>query len=66
MNLIIRVRSKKSADELCNLAKSIGLQMVPVADISDQETSALIFYYNQIPLSQIDSLVEQLVKNWNL
>ena len=66
MNLIIRVRSKKSADELCNLAKSIGLQMVPVADISDQETSALIFYYNQIPLSQIDSLVKQLVKNWNL
>ena len=66
INLILRVRSKKSADTLCSEAKSIGLQIVPVADISDQETSALIFYYNQIPLSEINSLIRKLVLLWDI
>lgn len=66
INLIIRVRSKKSADELCLIAKSIGLQMLPVSSLSDQETSALIFYYNSLPLSQIDSLIKQLIALWEV
>jgi len=66
INLTIRVRSKKSADTLCKEAKSIGLQMVPVADISDQETSALIFYYNQIPLTKINGLIKELIALWEL
>ena len=66
INLIIRVRSKKSADVLCALAKSIGLQMIPVADISDQETTALIFYYNQIPLAEMDQLIKKLTLLWDL
>lgn len=66
INLILRVRSKKSADTLCSEAKSIGLQIVPVADISDQETSALIFYYNQIPLAEINDLIMKLVLLWDI
>lgn len=67
INLIIRVRSKiKSADGLCVIAKSIGLHMVPVADISDQETSALIFYYNQLPQAKIDGLIKELVSLWQI
>jgi len=66
INLIIRIRSEKKADELCALAKSIGIQMVPVADISDQETSALIFYYNRLPLSEIDEDIKKLISLWEL
>ena len=66
INLILRIRSSKNAEELCSIAKSIGVHMVPVADISDQETSALIFYYNSIPLKGIDGIVKALMSLWEL
>lgn len=66
INLILRIRSSKNAEELCSIAKSIGVHMVPVADISDQETSALIFYYNSIPLKEIDGIVKALMSLWEL
>lgn len=66
INLILRIRSSKNAEELCSIAKSIGVHMVPVADISDQETSALIFYYNSIPLKEIDDIVKALMSLWEL
>ena len=62
INLTVKVRSKKKADRLCAEAKSIGLQMVPLSEITDQETSALIFYYSQLPLAEIDRLVEELIR----
>ena len=64
INLTVKVRSKKKADRLCAEAKSIGLQMVPLSEITDQETSALIFYYSQLPLAEIDRLVEELIRKW--
>ena len=66
INLILRIRSSKNAEELCSIAKSIGVHMVPVADISDQETSALIFYYNSIPLKEIGGIVKALMSLWEL
>lgn len=66
INLIIRVNSEKKADELCALARSVGIRMIPVADISDQETGALIFYYNRLPLAEIDPAVSRLVSLWQL
>ena len=66
INLILRIRSSKNAEELCSIAKSIGVHMVPVADISDQETSALIFYYNSIPLKEIDGIIKTLISLWEL
>ena len=66
INLILRIRSSHNAEELCLIAKSIGVHMVPVADISDQETSALIFYYNSIPLKEIDGIVKALMSLWEL
>ncbi len=64
INLTVKVRSKKKADRLCAEARSIGLQMVPLSEITDQETSALIFYYSQLPLAEIDRLVEELIRCW--
>ena len=64
INLTLKVRSKKKADRLCEEAKTIGLQMVPLSEITDQETSALIFYYSQLPLGEIDRLVKELMQRW--
>ena len=64
INLTVKVRSAKKAEQLCEEAKSLGLQMVPLSEITDQETSALIFYYSQIPLAQIDSLIHRLTVLW--
>ena len=64
INLTVKVRSAKKAEQLCEEAKSLGLQMVPLSEIPDQETSALIFYYSQIPLAQIDSLIHELTVLW--
>lgn len=66
INLIIRVRSKKNAEELCRIARNTGIQMAPVADISDQETSALIFYFNRIPIKDINSKIKTLISLWEL
>lgn len=64
MNLTLKVRSRKNAEELCAGARSLGLHMVPLSEITDQDTSALIFYYNQVPLNKIDTLIAQIVDLW--
>ena len=38
--------------------------MIPLSEITDQETSALSFYYSQLPLGEIDGLVEELIRHW--
>lgn len=64
INLTLKVRSQKKAEELCTAARSLGLHMVPLSEITDQETSALIFYYNQIPLKNIDPLIAEIISLW--
>ncbi len=64
INLTLKVRSRKKAEQLCEEAKSLGLQLVPLSEITDQESSALNFYYSQLPLSQIDELVKKLTELW--
>ena len=65
ITLTIRVRSGKPLQELILLARSIGLEMVPISAITDQETSELSFYYSQIPVEMIDSKVKELGELWN-
>lgn len=64
LSLIIRVKSNKKAPELCQEAKSIGLQMIPISQITDQDTSALSFYYSQLPLDNIEHLIKKLSELW--
>ena len=64
INLTLKVRSAKNGEQLCADARSLGLQMVPLSEITDQDTSALIFYYNQVPLEQIDGLVARVTQLW--
>lgn len=65
ISLTVKVHSKKKASQLCSEAKSVGLQMVPLSEVTDQSTSALIFYYNQIPMERIDSLISELAIIWS-
>lgn len=64
INLTVKVRSRKKAEQLCEEAKSLGLQMVPLSEITDQETSALFFYYSRLPLERIEPLIKGLIELW--
>lgn len=80
INLTIRVRSSRSAEELSALAKSIRLQVIPLSQVSEPEspddsgsdhtqrastlTSTLIFYYNQVPLAELEGRIHQLLETW--
>jgi len=64
INIILKVRTKKAPEVLCEEARSIGLNVLPVASLTEQDTAALIFYYNQIPLDEIDGLVGQMIALW--
>ena len=64
INLTVKVRSHKKAQTLCEEAKNLGLQMVPLSEITDQQTTALIFYYSQLPLNQVDTLIARLTEIW--
>ena len=55
----------KDPDILCRQAKDLGLQAVPASSYVEGETgSDIVFYYNQIPLEDIPSLIEKLIAKW--
>lgn len=64
INIILKVRTKKSSESLCASARTAGLQVLPLASLTAQDTAALIFYYNQIPLSEMDSSICNLIELW--
>ena len=43
INLIIKIRTKKTADELCSESKAIGLAVVPLSELTDQDTTCLLY-----------------------
>ena len=70
INLTIRVQSSKSAEQLSALAKSLHLQVIPLSRVSEtadetgRRTSTLIFYYNQVPLKELEDRIRQLLELW--
>ena len=65
INIILKVKTRKEPESLCNAAKTLGLQVLPVASLTDQDTAALIFYYNQIPISEMDMAIKNMIQLWN-
>lgn len=71
MSIRLDVKSDKTAEELCEEAGSVRLHMVPLpASVSRAESGSstdkrLIFYYNQIPESEIDSAIQKVCQLWN-
>lgn len=64
INLTIKIKTKKSAEKLCNEAKSLGLLMIPLSELTDQETTSLIFYYSKLPLASIESSIKDVLQLW--
>lgn len=64
INILLKVRTKKDPIHLSELARSLGLNVIPTAELTDQDTSALIFYYNQIPLEEMDAAIENMINKW--
>jgi GntR family transcriptional regulator/MocR family aminotransferase len=65
--MIMNIKSKKSAETLCVEANSIGALVEPVSLYTDEtieNPNQLIFYYNQIPLGQIDDCIKILATKW--
>ena len=69
INMTLSVASKKTAEELCEIGAGLGLQIIPIPSLplgqsKSKEKRHLIFYFNQIPLGQIDIKIEELVSLW--
>lgn len=64
ITLTIKVRLNRQLAELILLARSIGLEMVPISAITDQTTSALSFYYSQLPIEMIEPKIKELEGIW--
>ena len=68
VNMLISVKSKKSPALLCQEAQEIGISTLPINTYTEApvETAVtLIFYYNQIPLKDMDTALKRLIDIWN-
>jgi len=67
VNMLISVKSKKTASQLCQEAKKLGISTLPIAAYTEAPAEAavnLIFYYNQIPLKDIEPALKGLIERW--
>lgn len=67
INIIVNVKSEKSAEQLCTEAGQLKIVAVPTASYTGQpatSTSSLILYYNQIPLKEISHVMADLIAKW--
>lgn len=69
INMLIHVKSAKSPTILCHEAQELGILVLPLSNYTQElseSSSTLIFYYNQIPLSDIPKAVRSLTEKWRL
>ena len=67
INIIVGVKTKKSADQLCAEARSLGIAAIPTAAYTGENQAlpaSLILYYHQIPLEEIPKAIDELLKKW--
>lgn len=66
INITLQINSTKTGKQLKKEALSIGLPSIVLnsATVSDGHRTNLIFYYNQIPLDDIDDVIGSLIDLW--
>ena len=64
INMTLKICSEKSPEELSSLARDLKLHMIPLSRMTGEDSSRLIFYYNQVPLQRIPPLLEELIRRW--
>jgi GntR family transcriptional regulator/MocR family aminotransferase len=64
VNMLIGVKSGKTAARLCAEARELGIVTLPIntyTETPEEATATLIFYYNQIPLDKIEEALQELI-----
>ena len=67
VNMLIGVKSGKTAAQLCAEARDLGIVTLPInayTETPEEATATLIFYYNQIPLEKIEGALQELISKW--
>ena len=67
VNMLISVKSKKTAALLCGEARELGVSTLPITtftEASAEIAATLIFNYNQIPLDKIEPALAGLIEKW--
>ena len=66
LNMILKVASEKSSRELCREAEKLQIDAVPVSKYADtaETEEAIVLYYHQLPLTEIDGLMKALMAAW--
>ena len=64
VTLRIKPTLDQSSAELAEKAAGIGLDMDPISEVTDQDTSALTYYYSQLPYDMIEQKTEELAGVW--
>ena len=66
INIILDVKSKKSAEALCLEAESLRLYVATLNQTTEneQKNRQLIFYYNQIPIDLLEDSIKNLTELW--
>ena len=65
INIIVKVNSKKSANKLCEEARTLKIHAEPLDDVTESsEATSVIIYYNQIPLEEFETAIDNLIKAW--
>ena len=68
INITLSVENIKSASELCKIGESFGVHIVPLSQSGytsgDTKKRHLIFYFNQIPLDEIELCIRALTDAW--
>lgn len=59
INLLIRIDTSGSPEEIKKDAATLGIQLVPL-----QAKNVYLLYYNQIPLAEIPKALQALVSSW--
>jgi Transcriptional regulators containing a DNA-binding HTH domain and an aminotransferase domain (MocR family) and their eukaryotic orthologs len=67
VNMLISVKSGKSASMLCQEARELGISTLPITtytETPEEGSVTLIFYYNQIPIEEMEPALKSLIGRW--
>ncbi len=67
VNMLIGVKSKKTPALLCQEAQELGISTLPINTYTEapaEATATLIFYYNQIPITDMEPALKNLIEQW--
>lgn len=65
LSLMLKIRTDLPSEELCSIAKNLGLTMRAVDELSTEEVKILLFYFYRVSESLLPILSKMFVSNLN-